>query len=145
MHWCLHIMSDATFFWTPVRWTVIKNCCCLPVCLPVCQFGIFLRNGSLVFSDYFFLIIFKNWQRLFFEENSFFLQIWAERAQSGATCRYNFFQAFWKILSSVFPRNNLKWKLILLLIFHYQSHIWQNSDSWVLGQNAVHQSNCKIP
>ena len=40
-------MSDATFFWTPVGWTVIKNCCCLPVCLPVCQFGIFLRNGLL--------------------------------------------------------------------------------------------------
>ena len=25
--------------------------------------------------------------------------------------------------------NNLKWKLILLL-FHHQSHIWQNSSSW---------------
>ena len=24
-----------------------------------------------------------------------------------------------------FPENNLKWKLVLLLIFHHQSHIWE--------------------
>ena len=29
----------------------------------------------------------------------------------------------------VFLVYNLKWKLILLLIFHHQSHIWQNSSS----------------
>ena len=37
-------------------------------------------------------------------------------------------------MSLVFPRNNTKWKLTLLLIFHHQSHIWQNSGSWVMGQ-----------
>ena len=46
--------------------------------------------------------------------------------------------------SLVFRRNNLKWKLIVLLIFHHQSHIWQNSGSQVVGQNAVSQSNCRI-
>ena len=46
---------------------------------------------------------------------------------------------FWKILSLVFIGNNLKWKLILLLIFHCQSHIWQNSGSPVIGQNAFSQ------
>ena len=50
------------------------------------------------------------------------------------------FWSFWKILSLVFLGNNLKWKL-LLLIFHYQSHIWQNSGSCVMGQNDVSQSN----
>ena len=45
----------------------------------------------------------------------------------------------WKILSLVFLKKNLKWKLILLLIFHYQSHIWQNSGSRVMGQ-----PNCTI-
>ena len=50
---------------------------------------------------------------------------------------------FWKI-SLVFPRNNLKWKLILLLIFQHQSPIWQNSGSQVVGQNAVGHSNCRI-
>ena len=48
------------------------------------------------------------------------------------------------MLSLVFSGNNLNWKLVLLLIFHHQSHIWQNSGSWVIGQNAVTQSNCRI-
>ena len=48
------------------------------------------------------------------------------------------------MLSLVFSGNNLNWKLVLLLIFHYQSHIWQNSGSWVIGQNAVTQSNFRI-
>ena len=50
------------------------------------------------------------------------------------------FWIFWKILSLVFRGNNLEWKLILL-IFHYQSHICQNSGSYVMDQTAVSQSN----
>ena len=46
-----------------------------------------------------------------------------------------------KILSLGFPGNNVKWKLILLLI-HHQSHVLQSSSS--MGQNAVDQSNCRI-
>ena len=46
-----------------------------------------------------------------------------------------------EVLSVVFPGNDLRWNLILLLIFHYQSHIWQNFGSRVNGQNAVGQSN----
>ena len=34
-------------------------------------------------------------------------------------------------MSLVFLGNNIKWKLILLLIFHHQSHIWQNPGSRV--------------
>ena len=45
-----------------------------------------------------------------------------------------FFFIFWNILSLVFPGNNPKWKLILLLIFYNQSHIWQNSGSSLMGQ-----------
>ena len=41
-----------------------------------------------------------------------------------------FFWIFKKILSLVFLGNNLKRKLILLLMFHHQSHIWRNSSSW---------------
>ena len=55
-----------------------------------------------------------------------------------------FLWIFWKILSLIFLGNNLKWKLLLLLIFQHQSHIWQNSGSSVLSQNAVRQSNCRI-
>ena len=47
---------------------------------------------------------------------------------------------FWKNFSLVFLGNNLKWKLILFL-FHHQSHIWQNSGSRVVGQNAVKLQN----
>ena len=54
-----------------------------------------------------------------------------------------FFEFFWKILS-VFLGNNLKQKLILLLIFEHQFHLWQNSGSRVMGQIAVSQSNCRI-
>ena len=42
----------------------------------------------------------------------------------------------WKILSLVFLGINLKWKLILLLMFHHQSHIWRNSGSQVMGQKC---------
>ena len=55
-----------------------------------------------------------------------------------------FFWIFWKILSLVFLGNNLKQKLILLLIFEHQFHLWQNSGSRVMGQIAVSQSNCRI-
>ena len=54
------------------------------------------------------------------------------------------FWIFWKILSLVFLGNNLEWKLILLLIFHLQSHICQNSGSYVMDQTAVSQSNYRI-
>ena len=41
----------------------------------------------------------------------------------------------------VFCGNNLKWKL-LLLIFH-QSHIWQNSGSWVMLSAIKFQDSLK--
>ena len=41
---------------------------------------------------------------------------------------------FWKILSLGFLGNNLKWKLILLLMLHHQCHIWQNSWFQVMDQ-----------
>ena len=43
-----------------------------------------------------------------------------------------------------FPGINLKWKLVLLLIFNHQSHIWENSGSRVIGWNVDCQSNCRI-
>ena len=36
-------------------------------------------------------------------------------------------------------------KTNVLLKFYHQSHIWQNSGSWVMGQSAVSQSDGKIP
>ena len=54
------------------------------------------------------------------------------------------FWIFWKDFSLDFLGINLKWKLILFLMFHHQSYIWQNSGSRVVGQNAVNQSNCRI-
>ena len=38
------------------------------------------------------------------------------------------FVFFKTTLSLIFPGNNLKWRLILLLILHYESHIRQYSD-----------------
>ena len=57
---------------------------------------------------------------------------------------------FWNIMSLVFLAINLKWKLILLLILHHQSHIcWYcttittNSSSWITFQDAGSQSSKK--
>ena len=77
----------------------------------------------------------KNWQSPFFQENS-------KRTQNGP--KIVFFWIIWKILSLVFIGNNLKWKLILLLIFYHQFRIWQNSGSGIVGQNIVSQSNSRI-
>ena len=55
------------------------------------------------------------------------------------------FMDFCKILSIVFPGNNLKGKLIFLLIFHHRSSIWQHhSGSQAMGQNSDGQSNGMI-
>ena len=48
-----------------------------------------------------------------------------KRAQNGS--KIGFIVFFSKFLSLVFLVNNLKWKLILLLIFHHQPHMRQNS------------------
>ena len=77
----------------------------------------------------------KNWQ------SPFFLNL-SKRAQNNP--KIEFFWFFEKILSLVFLVNNLKWKLILLLIFHHQSHTCQNSGSQIMGQNALSQSNYRI-
>ena len=45
-----------------------------------------------------------------------------KRTQNGPKIRL--FNVSWKIFSLVFPENNLKWMLMLLLIFHYSSHIF---------------------
>ena len=119
---------------------------CLSVCLCIHQFSIFLRNDTLFFSDFWrdgreIIRIFKNWLSLFSRKTNF-CQIWTKRDQNGP--KICFFFIFWKILPLVFLGSNLEWKIILLLIFHHQSHIWQNSGSRVMGQKAVSQSNCMI-
>ena len=92
-----------------------------PLSLSVCQFGVFLSSGSLLFSWFLarwkIIGIFKNWQRPFFLGKFIFAQIWAKWAWN------RIFWIFSNILSLVFLGNNLKWKLILLLIFHHHSHI----------------------
>ena len=134
-----------------------KSSVCLPACLPVCL-SVYLsaclcvrrsvRHFSQEFVISFFLIIcmivdigiFKNWQP-FFPGNFIFCQICAKRAQNGPKV---FFFTFWKIFPLVFSGNNLKWKLILLLIFYHQSRICQDSGSRVMGRNDVGQSNCRV-
>ena len=64
----------------------------------------------------------------FFPGKSIFSQIWEKMPQN------TFFWIFWNIFLLVFPGNNPKWKLVLLLIFYCQSHIWKNSGSWVMGE-----------
>ena len=63
---CIHKYSH--FYWTHVLWRVLQNHPCLSICLSVClavyQFGIFVRNWLLVFSDF-------QLSSLFFQENSF--------------------------------------------------------------------------
>ena len=114
-------------FGPPSQGTSYKTTLCLSICLCVVQFGIFLSNVSLVFSD--FLHNSRQLQYLrtgitFFSRRIHFPTF----VQKGPKLPQNrVFWTIWKILPLIFPGNNLKWKLILLLIFHNQSHIWQNS------------------
>ena len=81
-----------------------------------------------------FIRIFKNCQTIFSQENSFLPNL----GKKGPKWPQNkFFMDFLKNLSLFFLGNDLKWKLILLLIFYDQSHIWQNSGFRVMAQNAV--------
>ena len=114
--------------------------------MSICQFVVFLRNGSIVFFWFLaqcYIIGISNTGKVFFsmKRNLFYPNL----GKKGPKWSQNrFFWIFWKILWLVFLGNNLKWKLILLLIFHHQSNIWQNSDPWVMGQNAISQSDCRI-
>ena len=68
----------------------------------------------------------------FFLQKFIFDQIWAKRAQIHAKKKlffFWFFEKFIKNLFKVFLGNNLKWNLVLLLLFHDQSHI---ASSFVL-------------
>ena len=92
----------------------------LSIYLSVPQFGFSLKNGLLVFFLIFGTMV-DNWNILKLTE-LFFSR---KRAQNGS--KIGFIVFFSKFLSLVFLVNNLKWKLILLLIFHHQPHMRQNS------------------
>ena len=115
---------------------------CLFVRLSVRQFGVFLGNYPIVFSDFQHdrrqLEYLKTDRALFSRK----FQFCANLGKKGPKWPQN--MIFWKTLSFVFPGNNPKWKLIFLLIFHQQPHILQNSGSRVMGENAASQSNRRI-
>ena len=110
-----------------------------------------LSNSSAFFSGmdlnfFWFLVqwyiieIFENWQSHFFQENSFLPKFGQKKHRMAP--KWSFLNFLKNFVVLVFLGNNLKWKLTLLLISHH--HIWQNSGSPVMGQNAVSQSNCMI-
>ena len=109
------------------------------------SFGVFSRNGSVIFfwflARWLIIGISKNLQSRFSKKNSFLPKF----GQKGRKIAPKvFFWSFWKILSLVSLGNNLKWKLILLLVFHHQCRILKNSGFRVNDQIAVSQSNCRI-
>ena len=99
------------------------------------------------YSFLIFCTIVDNWniQKLteaFFPGKFFFFSNLGKKGPKLPKIR--FFGLSEKFCCYFFSQNNLKWKLILLLIFHHQSHMWQNSGFWVIGQNVVGQSNYRI-
>ena len=44
----------------------------------------------------------------------------------------------------IFSQFDLQWKFILIAVSLDKSHIWENFDSWEIGQNAQGQSDCRI-
>ena len=108
-------LTMVLFHWNPDLQRVVQNHC-LSVSV---RSAFFFRNWSY----YFFLIfctIFDNrsiWKLTELPGKFIFVQIWAKGPKVD-------FWIFWKILSLVFFGNNLKWKLILLLIFHHQSQVY---------------------
>ena len=108
------------------------------------QFGIFLRNRMIIFRVFLhhrrWLEYLKTDRELFFRKIHFSSNLGKKDPKSPQN---RSFWIFWKILSLVVPGNNLKWKLVLILISHHQPHIWKNSWSRVMNRNAVGQSDCK--
>ena len=84
---------------------------CLPACLPACQPACLPARLPAC--------------------PSFSLAFFSELTEGSKWPQNRFFFIFWKILSLVFLENNLKWKLIRLLILHHQSHIRQNYEKEV--------------
>ena len=113
----------------------------MSVFLSGCQFGIFLRNGSLVFSDFLrsskWLEYLKT-DRVLFSRKIHFCPNLGKRGSKWPY--FGFFEKF----GNSFSWNHLTWKPVLLLIFHHQSLIWQNFGSRVMGENVVGQSYCRI-
>ena len=93
----------------------------------VCQFGIFLRNDSLFFSGFLarWLIIWIWKLTALFSRRIYFCPNLGNKGPKWPP-KWGSFLIFEK-WQTAFLGNNLKWKLILLLIFHHQSYIWQNS------------------
>ena len=117
------------------------------ICLSVHQqFSIKLRNWLLFFfwffAPWYIIGILKNWQSTFSRKIHFSPNLGKNCPKWHQNKVFGFFEKF----CDRFPRNDLKWKLVLLLIFHHKSecHIWKNSSSRVMGRNAVDQSNCRI-
>ena len=76
--------------------------------------------------------IFKNWL-IRFSRKIHFCPGLARKGQNGHMAPKRVFWIFLKNLSLVFLGSNLKWKLISLLIFQHQPHIWQNSGPLVIA------------
>ena len=55
-----------------------------------------------------------------------------------------FLMFFVKILSLIFCGFGIKWKFTLLAWCVHKSDVWENFDSWVMGQDASSQWNCRI-
>ena len=121
----------------------------LPVCLSVRLF-VRLSVSFAFFSGmgHYFLLIFctivDNWNiekfaELFFSRKIHFCPNFDKKGLKRT--RNSFFWIFLKMLSLLLFGSNLNWELMLLLMFHYQSNIWQNSGSLVMSQNALGQSN----
>ena len=109
------------------------------------QFGHFLKNGSFVFSDFLYngsQLEYLKTGRAYFSRKIHFCQSVGKKDPKWLWNRV--LGIFWKILSLVLLASNLKWKLMLLFLFHQQAHMWQICGSRVMGQNGVGQSGSTI-
>ena len=101
---------------------------CLYICLSIHQFGIFLRNGSLVFwylAQWQIIRIFKSWQSPYFHKNSFLPKF--DKKKKKKKCKKwpqnSFIWIFWKILSFSFS-----WKTNIVIdispLIPYLAKFW---------------------
>ena len=73
-----------------------------------------------------------------FQEDSYF----SKRGKMGP--KWPKIRGFFKVFHySTLDLDSL-WKFILLGLWLHRSHIWENSGSWVTGQNTLSQSDCRI-
>ena len=87
------------------------------------------------------IVISKNWQRRIFRQNSYLPKFGQKGPKKSQ--KTGFFDLTKNCVIFLFGNWEL-WKYIKFLAFIWKPDVWENSRSWVIGENSFDQSDCRI-